>query len=129
MQLNLTYFVFGNKVFQRNEGIPMGTDDGPKITNLTLNQQEYEYINKLQKKNVYKSRHLNETTCFIDDITNVNGDNEIREVTEDIHYSSVIKLNKEKYGMLSTNVLDLTININEMEKTATSTDLNTQVLL
>ena len=110
MQLNTTYFVFGNKVFQQNVGTPMGTDDGPEIANLTLHQQEYEYMNKLQKNNVYKARHLNETTRLIDDITNVNGNNKIGEVAEDI-YGSVIKLNKENEGMLSVNVLYLAITI------------------
>ena len=119
MQLNSTYFVFGNKVFQQKEGIPMGTDDGPEIANLTLHQQEYEYMNKLQKKNIYRARDLNETTRLIDDITNVNGSNKIGEVAEDI-YGNVIKLNKENEGTMSANVLDLTITINQKEKTATT---------
>ena len=119
MQLKSTFFVFGNKVFQQNTGIPMGTNDGPEIANLTLHQQEYEYMNKIQKKNVYKARHLNETTRLIDDITNINGNNKIGEVAEDI-YGSVIKLNKENEGMLSANVLDLAITINQKQKTATT---------
>ena len=119
MQLDSTYFVFGNKVFQQKEGIPMGTDDGPEIANLTLHQQEYEYMSKLQKQNVYKARHLNETSRLIDDITNCNANNKIGEIAEDI-YGNIIKLNKENEGTLSANVLDLSIKIDENTKTATT---------
>ena len=117
MQLSTTYFVFGNKVFQQIEGIPMGTDDGPEIANLTLHQKEYVYMNKLQKINVYKARCLNETTRFIDDVTNINGNEKIGEVAIDI-YGDVIQLNKENEGTTSAHVLDLTININPEQKTA-----------
>ena len=117
MQLDSTYFVFGQCVFQQHVGIPMGTDDGPEIANLTLHQQEFEYMKATQTKDVYKSRQLNKTYRFIDDITNFNAYDMISKVMNDI-YGNVIKLNKENEGMTSAHVLDLTINIDPNTNTA-----------
>ena len=100
MQLDSTYFVFGNKVFQQKEGIPMGTDDGPEIANLTLHQQEYEYMNKLQKQNVYKARHLNETSRLIDDITNCNAKSN-KEQKRDVGEESDITEHKKHFQEIS----------------------------
>ena len=70
-----------------------------------------------QTKDVYKSRQLNKTYRFIDDITNFNAYDMISKVMNNI-YGNVIKLNKENEGMTSAHVLDLTINIDPNKNTA-----------
>ena len=93
-QLATTYFIFGKRVFAQIIGIPMVTDDGADLANLTLHQKEFEYMKKLQKSNIYKARKLNKTFRYIDDVTSLNADNRIGEIMLDI-YGDNIKLNKE----------------------------------
>lgn len=111
-QLATTYFMFGSRVFAQIIGIPMGTDDGPELANLTLHQKEYDYLKNLQKVNIYKARKLMDTFRYIDDVTSLNAENRIGEVMIDI-YGDNIKLNKENEGTLQANVLDLTVTIDE----------------
>ena len=89
----------------------MGTDDGPEIANLHLHQQEFEYMTKVQRVNIYQARNLNRTFRYIDDVTSINADNKIENITNDI-YGTSIQLNKENIGITSANVLDLNVNIN-----------------
>ena len=119
-QLENTFFNFGGKVFSQNIGIPMGTDDGPEIANLHLHQQEYTYLNKLKKTNIYSARKLKYSFRYIDDISSFNADDKILDVATEMYGNNVL-LNKENEGTTYANVLDLTINLNPSLKTATTT--------
>ena len=76
-------------------------------------------MKNLQKTNVYRARHLNETFRYIDDITNVNANNKIGEIMKDI-YGDVVKLNKENEGLQCAHVLDLSVAVNIELKTAST---------
>ena len=119
-QLETTYFVFGKRVYAQIIGIPMGTDDGPELANLTLHNKEFSYLKELQKANIYKARKLRHTFRYIDDVTSLNAENRIGEIMLDV-YGDKIQLNKENEGTLQANVLDLSISINEVTHKATST--------
>ena len=118
-QLDTTYFVFGRRVFAQIIGIPMGTDNGPEIANLTLHNKEFSYMKELQKAHIYKARKLKHTFRYIDDVTSLNADNRIGEVMLDI-YGDKIQLNKENEGTLQADVLDLSVSINPTTHQATS---------
>ena len=119
-QLDNTLFTFWGKVFSQKIGIPMGIDDGPEFANGHLHQREYKYLNKLKKQNIYKARKLGRSFRYIDDITSFNTDELILELAEDIYGTQVV-LNKENYGTLEANVLDLTIKIDPSERVANTT--------
>ena len=118
-QLSTTYFVFGKRVFAQIIGIPMGTDNGPEIANLTLHNKEFSYMKELQKAHIYKARKLQHTFRYIDDVTSLNADNRIGEIMLDI-YGDKIQLNKENEGTLEADVLDLSVSVNPNVHQATT---------
>ena len=110
--LDNTYFLFGERVFRQNVGIPMGTDAGPEIANGHLHQCEYSYLDKTKKINIYKARSLNHSFRFIDDISNFQSNNLIASIATEI-YGLKLTLNKENEGTRRADVLDLSLKIEE----------------
>ena len=115
-QLNTTFFTFGQRVFQQMVGVPMGTDMGPEIANLHLHQCEFSYLNNLKKHNTHQARLYNDTYRYLDDITIING-NDLITINMHNIYGTVLLLNKENVEPLNANVLDLTISIDQSNKT------------
>ena len=115
--LNHTYFLFGERVFRQNVGIPMGTDSGPEIATGHLHQCEYSYLDETKKTNIYKARSLNNSFRFIDDISNFQSNNLIASIATEI-YGLKLTLNKENEGTLTANVLDLSLKV-ESDNTIT----------
>ena len=62
----------GNTIHKQIIGIPMGISCAPLLANLFLMTFEYEYMGKLEKKNIHSARNLNNTFCYIDDLINLN---------------------------------------------------------
>jgi hypothetical protein len=105
------YFRFGSRVYQQVVGIPMGTDCGPFIANLTLFSYEFKYVSILMKsgkKDIAKS--LNNTFRYIDDITSVNDDGIFEKVYKEI-YPRSLSLKKMNETDQQANVLDISVNI------------------
>ena len=97
----------------------MGIDDGPEFANGHLHQLEYKYLNNLKKTNIYKARKLGKSFRYIDDIIYFNSNDRIMELAEVI-YGNKVKLNNQNQGIHIANVLDLTIEIDPVECTATT---------
>ena len=60
----------GNKAFQQQIGIPMGTDCAPLFANLNLFYYEYKYMKNSMKFDCGKALKLNFT--YIDDLLTLN---------------------------------------------------------
>jgi hypothetical protein len=111
--LSNAYFRFGSGVYRQIVGIPMGTDAGPFIANLTLFSYEFKYISKLLKDGKSDlARKLNNTFRYIDDITSINDQGIFEEVYKDIYPASLI-LKKMNLNDHEANVLDINVKIHE----------------
>ena len=63
--------MFGGRVFQQTDGIPMGTISAPLLTDLFLYSYEADFIQGLLKKNENKLS-FNFTFRYIDDVLSLN---------------------------------------------------------
>ena len=67
------FAIFGGRVFQQTDGIPMGTNCGPLLADLFLNSYEADFIKGLLRKNEKKlSRSFNFTSRYIDGVLSLN---------------------------------------------------------
>jgi hypothetical protein len=105
--LDNSYFRFGKKVYQQISGIPMGTDSGPFLANLTLFSMEFKYLSKEMKRgNFTVTRFLNHTFRYIDDITIVNDDGLFERIYHEI-YPDSLTLKKVNRNNREAEVLDI----------------------
>jgi hypothetical protein len=109
--LDNAYFKFGNRIYRQIVGIPMGTDCGPYIANLTLFSYEFKYVSNLIKHGrIDEARMLNHTFRYIDDITNIN-DGGIFERKHQEIYPNSLTLKKMNATDQEANVLDINVKI------------------
>ena len=76
--LDNTYIQFGPLVFQQIKGIPMGSNCSPLLADLFLSMLEYQFMQKLMKKDFSLAKKLSFNARYIDDIACIN----IKDFTE-----------------------------------------------
>jgi hypothetical protein len=70
------YVVFGDQVFQRSIGIPVGTNCAPLLVDLLLYSYEAEFVQKLLQDNNKKlAVSFNNKFKYIDDVLSFNNHN------------------------------------------------------
>ena len=112
------YFRFGNVIFRQTIGIPIGVDYAPAMANLTLFRYEYNFISKLYRRDYRRAYRFGGCFRLMDDITSINDDGVFQSDTSRI-YPSSLTLKKENVGNLVADVLDLTIEHDDLSKTFT----------
>ena len=55
-------------------GIPMGTDCAPFLANLYLYTLEFDFLDKMTRKNIYIARKFSHSFRYIDDLIMLNND-------------------------------------------------------
>jgi hypothetical protein len=109
--LDNAYFRFGSNIYRQIVGIPMGTDAGPFIANLTLFSYEFKYVNMLMNTGkIDVARTLSNTFRYIDDITSVNDGGVFENVYKEI-YPESLTLKKMNDNDQEANVLDIKVKI------------------
>ena len=103
------YVTLGNTIHKQIIGIPMGISCAPLLANLFLMTFEYEYMEKLEKKNIHSARNLNNTFRYIDDLINLNND-DFKSHLDEI-YPKELEVKKENSVDDSSSYLDLYITI------------------
>ena len=114
--LEHSYFSVGSLCYQQCIGVPIGVDCAPAIANLTLFRYEYEYMGKLLKSNYRRALKFNGSFRLMDDISSINGDGTFHEDIPLI-YPATLELKKENEGNVAANILDLTVELNELSHT------------
>ena len=107
-----TYFQFGNKVYHQIIGLPMGIDPAPPAANLYLYDHEFNWIEKLTKRDYGKAKKYNNAHRYIDDLSLVNNDGHLASNIPQIYPKELI-LNKENKDDLHATFLDLDISIED----------------
>jgi hypothetical protein len=110
MLIENIYVMFGDKLFQQNIGIPMGTDCAPLLANIYLHMYEHEYMINLQKKNIRQARKFNNTMRYIDDLATLNN-LDFEKEKENIYNSEYLTLNAENKSPKKATFLDTNIEI------------------
>ena len=110
MLIGNIYVMFGDKLFQQNIGIPMGTDCAPLLANIYLHMYEYHFMIKMQRTNIKEVRKFNNTMRYIDDLSALN--NPIFEKYKSTIYPESLILNPENKSSLKATFLDTNIEIN-----------------
>jgi hypothetical protein len=116
------FVIFGGRVFQKTDGIPMGANCAPLLADLCLYSYEAGLIQGLLKKNEKKlARSLNFTFRYIDDVLSLNNSRfgdfvdhiypielEIKDTTDTDTSASYIDLDLEidSEGRLRTKLYD-----------------------
>ena len=112
------YFVFGNRVFKQDIGIPMGSDPAPFFANLFLFYFEDKWVRNFQRSDLSRARKFATIFQFIDDLLTMNDGGEFARSLEEI-YSPELELHKENEGTSNATFLDLNIKTDGV-KVATS---------
>ena len=70
------YVVFGDHVFQQSDGIPVGTNCAPLLTDLFLYSYEAKFVQKLLRDSNKKlAVFFTHTFRYIDDVLSINNHN------------------------------------------------------
>ena len=112
------YFVFGNRVFNEDIGIPMGSDPAPFFANLFLFYFEDKWVRNVQRSDLSRAHKFATIFQFIDDLLKQNDGGEFAHSLEEI-YPPQLKLNMGNEGTSSATFLDLNIETSRV-KFATS---------
>jgi hypothetical protein len=110
--LNNVYVSIGELIFKQIKGIPMGNSTSPLIADLVLSIIEYQYL----CQNPVDGYKLSFNMRYIDDILIIN-DKEFWEKALKI-YPKELKFEKGKVFGLSTNFLDIKLEIKKYLKTS-----------
>ena len=106
--LNNSFFVFGNKVFRQQVGIPMGIDPAPQMANLYLYFYESLFMEGLTKEDYQAAKKFNYTRRYIDDLNTLNNDGKLEEYhNQGRIYPQEMQLNQENEDQTKATFLDL----------------------
>ena len=101
------YFVFGNRVFKQDIGIPMGFDPAPFFAIIFFYFKD-KWVRNVQQSDLSRAHKFATIFQFIDDLLTMNDGGEFARSLEEI-YPPELELNKENEGMSSATFLDLNI--------------------
>ena len=105
-----SYFKLGEKLFQQEIGIPMGSDPAPAFANLFLFHYESRWLKSIKKTNNILARKFGQVYRYIDDLLALNDGHSFETFFKDI-YPEELQLNRENEDYMSTDFLDLHIEI------------------
>jgi hypothetical protein len=112
------FVVFGNQIFQRIAGIPMGTNCAPFLTDLFLYSYKADFIQKhLHEKNKHPAVAFNSTFRYINDVLSINTDRFHSYV--DFIYPSELEIKYTTESSTSASYLDVLLNIDAGGKLTT----------
>ena len=104
------YINVNNKIFRQTIGIPMGTNCAPFLANLYLYALEFQFLEKLSKKDIFLARKFSNSYRYIDDLLMFNNDDLMNKYKYEIYPKELI-LNKENSNDQQCNFLDIKMNI------------------
>ena len=88
----------------------MGLDPAPQMANAHLHKYEFDFQQKMSKRNYSVARSLNHTFRYIDDISPLNDNGNFEKYKSQI-YPDDLELNRENTGFKSASVLEMQIDI------------------
>ena len=104
------YINANNKTFRQTIGIPMSTNCAPFLANLYLYALEFQFLEKLSKKDIFLARKFSNSYRYIDDLLMFNNDDLMNKYKYEIYPKELI-LNKENSNDQQCNFLDIKMNI------------------
>ena len=99
----------GNKEFQQQNGIPMGTDCAPLFANVYLFYYEHKYMKNSMKFDCGKALKLNFTARYIDDLLTLHDTLFVNKIPN--IYPQELVLNRTSDSDVHVSYLDINISL------------------